>query len=148
MGDGGAPGLNVEAYATILASLADPEADRAAVLAAYGLDEASWEPTDTAWQARLSAAADAVDVEEPTAPPLLVAFAEAFAAAQRAQAKALLSFERYVEITGVVTRGGAVGDELKRLRVTLPEYLRAHEHWMRKMAEDPALSERFARAIG
>ena len=148
MGDGGDPGLTVEAYATLLASLADPEADRAAVLAAYGLDEASWEPTDAAWQARLSAAAEAIDGEEPTAPPLLVAFAEAFAAAQRAQAQELLSFERYVELTRVVTRGGPIGEELKRRRVTLPEYLRAHEHWMRRMAEDPALAERFAGHFG
>jgi hypothetical protein len=147
MADGGDSSLSVEAYAAILAALADPNADRAAVLAAHGLDEGAWEAIDAQWQRRLSAAADGADDEQP-APPLLVAFAEAFAGAQRAAVETLLSFERYVELTRVMSRGGAIGDELTRLRVTLPEYLRAHEHWMRRMADDPALAERFTRAVG
>jgi hypothetical protein len=147
MGDGGDASGSVEAYAALLATLADPAVDRAEALFAHGLDEDSWEAIDAEWQRRLSAAADAATEDEP-APPLLLAFAEAFASAQRAGARTVLSFERYLEVTRVIGRGGAVGEEMKRLQVTLAEYLRAHEHWMREMAADPALSERFTRAIG
>ena len=147
MGDGGDAGESVEAYAALLAALADPVADRAVVLSAHGLDEDSWEAIDAEWQRRLSAAADATTEDEP-APPLVVAFAEAFAKAQRAGARTVLSFERYLEVTRVMGRGGAVGEEMKRLQVTLAEYLRAHEHWMRQMAADPALADRFSRAMG
>lgn len=44
---------SVEAYAELVAKLGDPAADRAALLAARGLDEAVWLEADARWQALL-----------------------------------------------------------------------------------------------
>ncbi|WP_437282031.1 hypothetical protein WME90_16160 [Sorangium sp. So ce375] len=137
---------DVEAYATLAAQLADPSADRAALLAEHGLDEAGWEALDDAWQARLSEADDE-DGEDVGVPPLVVAFAEAFARAQRARAKSELSFERFLEAARELKRGTDMATVLSRLDLTLEDYLGAQQRWTAAMLEDEALMAQFQRAM-
>ncbi|WP_437553003.1 hypothetical protein WME95_17420 [Sorangium sp. So ce327] len=137
---------DVEAYATLAAQLADPSADRAALLAAHGLDEAGWEALDDAWQARLSEADDD-DGEEVGVPPLVVAYAETFARVQRARAKSELSFERFLEAARGLKRGTDMATVLSRLDLTLEDYLSAQQRWTAAMLEDEALMARFQRAM-
>jgi len=42
---------DVRAYAALSARLAEPDADRAALLAEHGLDEDGWDELDDVWQA-------------------------------------------------------------------------------------------------
>ncbi|WP_437593396.1 hypothetical protein [Sorangium sp. So ce1000] len=137
---------DVEGYATLSARLADPSADRAALLAAHGLDEDSWEALDDAWQARLSEA-DEDDDEEVGVPPLVAAFAETFARVQRARSKGELSFERFLEAARAMKRGTDMATVLSRLDLTLEDYLSAQQRWTAAMLEDEALMARFQRAM-
>ncbi len=135
---------DVAAYAALSAELADPRVDRAALLAARGLDEDGWDALDEAWQARLSEA-DEGDGDE--VPPLIAAHAEAFARAQRARAGAALPFDRFAEAVRELRRGTDLSTALKRLDLSLEAYLAAQAHWTREMLADEALAERFRRMI-
>jgi hypothetical protein len=141
------PAQDVEAYATLAARLADPSADRAALLAEHGLDEAGWEALDDAWQARLEEADEDDGEEEVGVPPLVAAFAETFARVQRARAKSELSFERFVEAARAMKRGPDVATVLSRLEMTLEDYLSAQQRWTAAMLEDEELMARFQRAM-
>jgi hypothetical protein len=141
--------VDVRAYAALSARLAETDADREALLAEHGLDEDGWDEIDDAWQARLSEAEDATGDED--AVPLLVKeHAEAFAQAQatRVSAGPPLTLERFIEITLDVQRGQDTQHVLKRNGTTLHDYLRAQQHWLKKMMEDAALAARFQRAMG
>jgi hypothetical protein len=145
---GGDFARDVELYAALSTRLAHPEADRGAILAQNGLDEAAWETVDQLWQTRLSEAIDAYGEEEGV-PPLVAAFSAAFARAQATGAPEVLPFPRFVEATRALMRGEADPNAtLKRFGVSLAEYLRAQQHWTRAMAEDPQLLERFQRGTG
>ena len=135
---------DIEVYAALSAALADPAADRAALLAAHGLDEDTWDALDDAWQARLSAAEEG---EGEGVPPLVAAHAEAFARAQRARAGAPLSFERFVEIARAMQRGSELATLLGRLGVSLDDFLTAQRTWTEAMIGDEGLAERFRRAM-
>jgi hypothetical protein len=142
------PGLedlenDVEAYAALSAALADPRADRGALLAARGLDEDAWDAIDDAWLARLSAADDNDD----GVPPLVAAHAEAFARAQRARAGEVLPFERFAAAARQLARGTDLATALERLDLTLDAYLAAQAHWTREMLADDALAARFRKAL-
>jgi hypothetical protein len=63
---------DLEAYAALAVALADPRGDRAALLAAHGLDEEAWEAIDDAWQARVSEAGAEGDLAEGV-PPFIAA---------------------------------------------------------------------------
>lgn len=140
------PSQDVEVYATLSARLADPGADRAALLAEHGLDEASWEALDDAWQARIEEA-DEDDGEEVGVPPLVAAFAETFARVQRSRAKSELSFERFLEAARAMKRGTDMATVLSRLDLTLEDYLSAQQRWTAAMLEDDELMARFQRAM-
>jgi len=135
---------DVVAYATLAARLAQAGEDREAVLAAHGLDEESWEAIDDAWQERL---AEDEDEDQNGVPVLVAAYAEAFAAAQRGGAKEELPFERYVEVASAMKRGGDLANVLGRFRISLPDFLRAHQHWTAQMLEDEELARRFRKSI-
>jgi hypothetical protein len=136
--------LDVTAYAALAAALAEPGCRREAVLAARGLDEAAWAGIDDAWQARLSAA---MEEETDGIPPLVAAYAEAFAAAQREAGGQGLPLERFAEATREIQRHGDPTTTLARLGIPLAAYLQANAHWTRRIVEDRALAERFRRAL-
>lgn len=140
---------DVRAYATLSARLAEPDADRAALLAEHDLDEDGWDELDDAWQARLSEAEDAMG-DEQSVPLLVKEHAEAFAQAQAARVSpgAPLSIERFIEITLDIQRGQDIQHVLKRQATTLHDYLRAQQHWLKKMMEDAQLAAKFERAMG
>jgi hypothetical protein len=133
----------MEGYAGVMAELAAAGDARADVLARHGLDEASWDALDEAFQAELSAAMAAPDDEVPA---VLSAYAAAYEAAQRALGPTL-SIERFAEVTRLVSASGDVRAALARVGVTLAEYVRATEHWPRRMAEDDAIERRFRAAL-
>lgn len=135
---------DVEAYAALAAALASPGTDRAALLASRGLDEETWNALDDAWQTRLS---EAQDEDELGVPALLSAYAEAFSRAQRERSPALLSFERFLEASREMKRGTDMASILKRLDVTLEDYLRSQAHWTATMIGDAELAARFQRAM-
>ncbi|MBK8253736.1 MAG: hypothetical protein IPK82_13850 [Polyangiaceae bacterium] len=140
---------DVRAYATLSARLSEPDANRDALLAEHGLDEDSWDLLDDVWQARLSEAMEAfADVD--SMPVIVKEHADAFAAAQAqaAQKNALLSLDRFIEITREIQRTNDVRHVLSRCQTTLHDYLRAEQFWLKKMMEDPALLARFERAMG
>ncbi len=139
---------DVRAYATLAVRLAEPDADREALLADRGLTEDDWEEIDDAWQARLSEAVDAMG--DADAVPLLVkehsdAFAEAQAGAHERGRP--LDLERFIAITLEIQRGHEVQHALKRNGTTLHDYLRAEQHWLKRMMDDPALQARFHDAM-
>jgi hypothetical protein len=135
---------DIEAYAALAAALAEAGPDRARVLAARGLTEAQWEALDQAWQARLSE-----EGEENAAgvPALLAAYAEAFARAQRARARAVMPFERFVEAAREMQRGADLARVLQRLDMSLPDFMASQQHWTARMLEDGALAARFRKAM-
>jgi len=137
---------DVEAYAALAAELADLRTDRAAVLAAHGLDEDAWDALDERWQDRLSAAEEAHG-DADGVPPLVAAHAEAFVRAQRARVREVLPFERFLAATRALRRGGDLAATLKRLDLTLETYLAAQAHWTARVLEDEALAARFDEAM-
>jgi hypothetical protein len=140
------PELDVAAYAALSAALSDPERSRDEVLAEHGLSEEAWAEIDEAWQERLSAAMDAPD--DGGVPPLVAAYAEAFARARRPAVSAVLSLERFAEATREIQRRGDPSGVLARLGIPLTAFLKANEHWTRRMIEDPDVAQRFRRALG
>jgi hypothetical protein len=139
--------FDVETYATLTVALADGGRSREEVLGEQGLDEESWAALDQFWQDQLSAALDE-DVDG--VPPLVAAYAAAFdraRAASRAGAK-ILSIERFADATREIQRRGDPVAALAHVGVTLADFLRANEHWTRRMVEDPDLLQRFRSRLG
>ena len=139
--------LDIRAYAALVAALATADRPRAAVLAAQGLDEAGWEALDDLHQARLSRA---LDDDGDGVPPLVAAYAEAFAAARARSTRAatLLSIERFGDATREIQRTGDPTAALARLGITLDDFLRANEHWTARMVTDAELLQRFRGRLG
>lgn len=139
---------DVRAYAALSARLAEPGADRDALLAEHGLTEDAWDEIDDAWQARLSEAIDAMG-DADAVPPLVQEHAEAFAKAQaeRVTPGDPLPFERFVAVTLDVQRAHDVEHVLQRNGTTLHDYLRAQQHWLKVMMDDAALTARFHQAM-
>lgn len=140
---------DVRAYAVLSARLSEPDSDRATLLAEHGLDEEAWDQLDDAWQERLSAAIDEMGDSE-TVPPLVKDHADAFAAEQAALAAARepMPFDRFIEITQDIRRGHESQHVMKRNATTLHDYLRAQQHWLKRMMDDPDLQARFHKAMG
>jgi hypothetical protein len=134
--------FEVAEYAELAATLADPACDREAVLAARGLDEDGWTALDRDFQDRLGRAMDA---EGDGVPPLVAAYAEAFARARAAQNRdrPVISLERFADATREIQVRGEPLPALAQHGLTLEEYLRANEHWTQRMLADPALVARF-----
>jgi hypothetical protein len=137
----------IEEYAELSAELADPACDRDALLAAHGLDEATFASLDGAAQEQLSRA---MDTDDDGVPPLLAAYAEAFARARARLAvdAGVLPIERFGDATREISRRGDPLPTLTRLGISLADFLRANEHWTRRMLEDPALLARFRARLG
>lgn len=136
---------DIEAYAALVAALADPSADRATTLDAHGLDEERWEALDNAWQARISADEEACGDK---VPPLLAAYSDALARAQRARQKgAILSFEKFIELVRALRYGGDVTATLQRFGVTFQVLMASQQHWLEEMKKDDVLATRWQRAM-
>jgi hypothetical protein len=137
----GSPHDDVERYAELSAALAGAQ-DRAALLAAHGLDEDAWAALDARWQHRLSAELASAE----GLPPLVTRHAEAFARALRA-AGAPVPLALFVEATVVVQRGGDVGAGLSRLGLDVGRYLAASRWFSAQAASDPAMANQLADAL-
>lgn len=139
--------LDIRAYATLVATLAAGDRPRAAILAAQGLDEARWEALDSFHQEQLSRA---LDDDRDGVPPLIAAYAEAFAAARALSTRAatLLSIERFGDATREIQRTGDPTAALARLGIALADFLRANEHWTARMMTDADLLQRFRGRLG
>ena len=142
-----APHLDIRAYAALAATLAVADAPRAAILRAHGLDEASWEALDRFHQDRLSRA---MNDDHDGVPPLVAAYAEAFAAARalRTRAEGVIPIERFGDATREIRRSGDPTAALGRLGIALDDFLRASEHWTPRMMTDPDLLRRFRARLG
>lgn len=138
--------FDVTEYAEIAAALADADRDRAATLAARGLDEPAWAALDHRFQEAMSRAMDSDD----GVPPVVAAYAEAFARARAAlvRPEQVISIERFADATREIQRGGDPEAALTRLGITLREFIRANEHWTRSIVTDPALFARYRSRLG
>lgn len=133
--------FDVTEYARVAAELADPASDRARVLAAHALDEDAFAALDRRFQDALSRA---MDEEVEGIPPLVAAYAEAFARACAALAgDEVISIERFAEATREMQRLGDPVAALAKVGITLADYLRANERWTRRMVAEPALFARY-----
>jgi hypothetical protein len=139
--------FDVAEYAALAAALAEPTADRERVLASHGLDEQGWAALDEHFQDRLGRA---MSDDADGLPPLVAAYADAFARARAAlaQDRGVISIERFADATREIRRRGDPLPALAHAGVTLDEFLRANEHWTRRMLEDPALLARFRARLG
>jgi hypothetical protein len=139
--------LDVHGYAAVCARLADGARPREEILGELGFDEASWTEADAVWQDRLSSALDQ-DVEG--VPELIAAYAEAFARARAvaAQGAVIEPIERFAQATREIQRLGDPMKALGRVGMTLEQFLRANEHWTRRMIEEPEVAERFRKVLG
>lgn len=136
--------LGVRAYATVMAELLSaPGEARAAVLARHGLDEEGWAELDVHWQARLS---EAMDADGDEVPEVLSSYAAAYEEAQRTQAPPI-SIEQFARVTRLFQASGDVTAALAKVGVTMADYVRASEHWSRRMVEDAELERRFHDAL-
>ncbi len=139
--------LDIRAYAALAATLAAGDRPRGAILAARGLDEAAWEALDRHHQEQLSRA---MDDDADGVPPLVAAYAEAFAAARARTtgAAALLTIERFGDATREIQRSGDPTAALARLGIALDDFLRANEHWTSRMMSDAEVLRRFRARLG
>jgi hypothetical protein len=138
--------INLDAYARLTVALSRAGEARDTVLATHGLDEDRWQAIDDVWQARIAEAMDEGTDEQPVSP-----FVEEFAKAMdRAQSddSQVLTFERYVQATRAMSRGGDVAKSLGALGVTVDAYVQANRYWVRRMATDDELAGAFQRALG
>lgn len=126
------------------AALAAGREARTEVLARHGLDEASWETIDAQWQERLSEALDADD--EDGVPALVAAYAAVYEQAQR-ELTSIMSLEQFAELTRLLQASGDVHASLAKVGVELGDYVRASAHWSGRMAEDPAIEQRFDEVV-
>lgn len=129
--------LSIETYAAVMAELAAAGDARAEVLDRHGLDEARWDAIDTQWQAEISEALDQDDV-----PEIVSRYAAAYEDAQRAIAPPI-SLDQFAEATRLFQASGDLRASLSKVGVTLAEYVRATEHWSRRLATDPEAERRF-----
>lgn len=138
---------DMRAYAALAAALAAGDRPREVILRERGLDEAGWEALDRLQQRQLSRA---MEEEHDGVPPLVAAYAEAFARerARRAGATTLLSIERFADATREIQRSGDPTAALGRLGIALDDFLRANEHWTPRMMTDPDLLRRFRARLG
>jgi hypothetical protein len=138
---------DMRAYAALAATLAAGDRPRDAILRERGLDEAGWEALDRSQQDQLSRA---MDEEHDGVPPLVAAYAEAFAAARARSAgtHGVLSIERFADATREIQRSGDPTTALGRLGIALDDFLRANEHWTLRMMTDPDLLRRFRARLG
>ena len=134
--------FDVAEYAALSATLAEPSCDRAAVLATHGLNEEGYAALDRHFQDRMSRA---MDDDHDGVPPLVAAYAEAFERARAAlrRDQDVISIERYADATREIQRRGDPLPALSRVGISLEQFIRANEHWTRRMLEDPALLARF-----
>jgi hypothetical protein len=135
--------MDVERYAEIAAALADPEVDRASVLAANGLDEDAWDALDETWQERLAAAQEAHG-DEDGVPDLVLRHAQAFAEAQQQRGE-VMALDRFLRCVALARTATDLPLALRKIGVTLAQFLRANHHWMAKAQDDPELMERLLR---
>src|SRR5262249_55900028 len=112
-----------------------------------GLDETSWGAIDREFQDRMSRA---LDEDSDGVPAIIARYAEAFERARRAlrQDREILSIERFGDATREIRRLGDPMAALGALGISLADFLRANEHWTRRMLEDPALLQRFLARLG
>jgi hypothetical protein len=138
---------DMRAYAALAATLAAGDRPREAILRERGLDEAGWEALDRLHQDQLSRA---MDEEHDGVPPLVAAYAEAFAAARArsASTQSVLALERFADATREIQRSGDPTAALGRLGIALDDFLRANEHWTLRMMTDPDLLRRFRARLG
>ena len=131
--------LDIQAYAALVAALARAGDSRAEVLGRHGLDEASWDTIDSEWQTRLS---EAWSEDGDGVPDLIARFSAAYAAAQRAMCEPM-PLEQFAEVTRLLQASGDLRASLAKVGAELADYVRAAEHWPKRMAEDPALERQF-----
>ena len=138
---------DMRAYAALVATLAAGTQPRAAILLERGLDEAGWEALDRFHQDQLSRA---MNEEHDGVPPLIAAYAEAFAEARARGAirQGVLSIERFADATRAIQLSGDPTAALGRLGIAFDDFLRANEHWTQRMMTDPDLLRRFRARLG
>jgi len=156
---------DLDAYAEILVALARTGtragggadggvgASRAEILARYGLDDATWEALDDAWQARLSADTDAElpeNEESASVPPLIAAFDAAMTRAQKRlePAEAPVPLARFAEAMRELQRGVEITQALARARITMAEFMAANQYWTPRIVEDAEAAAEFRRIAG
>lgn len=135
--------LELEAYARIMAELAAAGPARAAVLARHGIDEARWSAIDAHWQEQLSRA---LDDPGDGVPELVSRYSAAYEDAQRSFG-APISVEQFARVTRLVQASGDLQAALSRAGVSMADYVRASEHWSRRLVEDPELERTFDRVL-
>jgi hypothetical protein len=149
MGDSHDADSEIDVYVKIAVEVAEGGADREAVLAGHGLSSERWDTIDDAWQARLSEASDRAG-DDDGLPPLLAAYADAMARAQKARAEdyGVVALERFAQAMLLLQRGGDTAGVLKKVGLTIQEFLRASQYWTRRIVSDPEIAERFQKTVG
>ncbi|MBN2197039.1 MAG: hypothetical protein JW751_29815 [Polyangiaceae bacterium] len=142
------PESDLDAYARLMLALATVDADRAALLGGYGLDETRWDAIDEKWQTRLSEASEA-DGEEEGVPDFVIAYAAAFERAQVARASpAAITLEQFAEAARQLRKHGDVQRAVELAGISLAQFLEGNQQWTKRIVEDPELSARFRRLAG
>lgn len=135
--------MELETYARVMVELAAAEGARAEVLRRHGLDEVTWEALDTRFQAQLSAA---MGEEGDGVPEVLSRYAAAYELAQR-DLGAPIPIEVFARVTHLLESTSDLRAALLKGGVTLSEYVRATEHYSRRLATEPELAARFEAAL-
>jgi hypothetical protein len=136
----------LERYARLVLALAEPKADRGAILAAQQLNDESFEALETHWLGKLAQAEDAFG-DADGVPPLLARYGAAMSRAQASHARGAMDLEQYAAITRALSRGRDVEQLLERHGTTLATYLHAHAQWTGRAAREPGVAERLAELL-
>lgn len=136
--------FDLDSYARLRARLALDGAERDKLLAEHGLDEDSWDRIDEAWQEQL---AQDLEVEGDDVPESIARYSERFAEVQREAPGRVLPLELFAECTRAVQTSHDPTRSLKKLGVTLAEFLKANQHWSPRITSDAVVARRFKRAL-
>jgi len=135
---------DIEAYAALQMRLIGVEGEaRAALLAAHGLTEESFDALDERAQDALSRALDA---SEAGVPPLVARYDAALKKAHEGL-EPPLSLDRFAEATLVMRAGGDPTKALARIGITFTDYFRSSQVWASRLSKDDELAQRFAALV-
>jgi hypothetical protein len=136
--------FDLDSYATLRARLALEDTDRERLLAEHDLDEESWDRIDEAWQDQLSRDLEAQGDDVPAS---ITQYSQRFEQVQRDAPGRVISLELFGECTHTVQQATDPKKALAKLGVTLSEFLKANQHWSPRITREPAIAERFKRAL-
>jgi hypothetical protein len=131
----------IDRYARVLSAMAQPGVDPEAVLVEFGLSAADWDELE----AHCDSLLDATSQTDEQVLEQLGKLAEGLQLVGVAEGPAPVDFETWLQLAHACQIGAPLDPLLRARQVTLQDFLSSQSHWLRRMASDPELLERYQR---